>query len=378
MGRIPADTFRNLLEIPGMKRFLSTCFFSHIIFLSFGQDLSPSAMGILPLHVSGCTPVKDQYMSSTCWSFASNSFIESEILRMGKKETDLSEMYTARWVYIQKIRTHLRVKGQNYFTPGGQFHDVQWVLKNYGMVPENVYNGKPAGESRHDHSLLDTVMNRYVSQMVADGKNEPTPADWEYINHLLDDHLGKLPSSFRYDNKMVNPQAFLKEELAINPDDYLEITSYTHHPWYVPFVLENKYNWNSARYMNVPLSDFIRITEEALDKGYTVLWNGDVKEPGFHFWDALALLPVSPEDLVAERQRTFADSSSYLDHMMHIVGKTTDSKKQRWYYVKNSWGKANSEGGYLYMSSDYFAIKTAAIVVHKNAIPADIRKKMRL
>jgi bleomycin hydrolase len=350
----------------------------HFTLLSFAQDLSPATLGIAPVDIRGCTAVKDQYMSSTCWSFASNSFIESELLRLGKKEVDLSEMYTARWVYIQKIQTHLQLKGQNYFTPGGQFHDVQWVLKNYGMMPESVYNGKPGGESNHDHSALDTAMNRFVSQMVADGKSEPAKADWEYINNLLDSHLGKLPAKFNYENKTVTPQRFLKEELAINPDDYLEITSYSHHPWYVPFVLENKYNWNSGRYMNVPLADFIRITEAALDNGYTVLWNGDVKETGFHFWDALALLPVKPYDLAAERQRTFADSSSYLDHMMHIVGKTTDDKKQRWYYVKNSWGKNNSEGGYLYMSKDYFAIKTAAIVVHKNAIPEDIRKKLGL
>ncbi len=361
-----------------MTRLLFLFHFALASFLSLAQT-TPGNFYIKSASVISCTPVKDQYMSSTCWSFASNSFIESELLRMGEKEVDLSEMYTARLIYPQKIIAHLQQKGQNYFTPGGQFHDVQWVIKHYGMVPEEVYNGKPRGEFNHDHSILDTLMKRYVDKMVADGKTKPDEADWRYINNLLDRYLGKLPAVFTYEEKPYTPQGFLKNELGLNPDDYLEITSYSHHPWYTSFVLENKYNWSSGLYMNVPLNDFIRITDEALDNGYSVLWDGDADDMGFVFREGLAFLPDTIKNLGAERQRTFADSSSYLDHMMHIVGKTTDNKGHKWYYIKNSWGSySNSQGGYLYMDENYFAIKTAAIVVNKQIIPADIRNKMKL
>lgn len=334
---------------------------------------------INPVVPLSCTPVKDQSISSTCWSFASNSFIESELLRMGNREFDLSEMFTARMSYLQKIKTHLKTGGQNYFTPGGQFQDVQWVLKKYGIVPEDVYNGKPRKEYAHNHQILDTLMSFKIKSMLADGKKEPDSLDWKYINNCLDKYLGKLPSAFQFDEKQVTPLNFMKKVLKFNPDDYIEITSYSHHPWYKPFVLENKYNWMSAEYMNVPLADFLRITNEALKNGYSVLWDGDVSETGFNFYDNIASLPDTIKILADERQRTFADSSSYLDHMMHIVGKTTDNKGRKWYYVKNSWGtNGNKERGFLYMNENYFAIKTAAIVVHKAAIPADIKKKIGL
>lgn len=322
-----------------------------------------------------CTPVKDQNLSSTCWSFASNSFIESELIRMGKGVYDLSEMYTARMAYLEKIKTHLKCKGKNYFTPGGQFHDVQLVIKNYGMTPETAYNGKTNKETPHNHAELDTLVAEYIRQLVAKGKPEPDAKDWTYINKLLDTHLGKIPPSFIYEGKNYTPKTFLTERTGFNPDDYVEITSYTHHPYYSGFVLENKYNWTSSEYINVPFSDFLRITNEALQNGYSVLWNGDVNEPDFHFWTSYAWLPFSA-DIVKERQKTFEDSSSSLDHVMHITGLTTDNTGRRWYYIKNSWGTFNTTGGYLLMDENYFAVKTAAIVVHKKAIPEDIRSKL--
>lgn len=325
-----------------------------------------------------CTPVKDQYLSATCWSFAGNSFIESELLRMGKGEIDLSEMFTARYSYLNKINQHLALNGQNTFTPGGQFHDIQWVLKHYGAVPENVYNGKPGGEYNHNHGMLDTAMKKYVKKMISEGKTKPSQSDMEYINGLLNVYLGKTPDSFLWNSKMVTPSIFLKD-LGFDPDNYIEITSYTHHPWYKPFILENEYNWMNAEYMNVPLSDFTKITNNALEKGYTVLWSGDATDAGFRFYNAIAMLPDTIKNLESVRQRTFEDSSSYLDHVMHIVGKTTDSNGQTWYYIKNSWGSdGNKAGGFLLMNELYFAIKTTAIVVNKQAILEEIRNKIGL
>lgn len=297
---------------------------------------------------------------------------------MGKKETDLSEMFTARFSYLHKITRHLALKGQNTFTPGGQFHDIKWVLKNFGAAPESVYTGKPKGEYNHNHAALDTLMKRYVQKMVIEKKSGPSEKDLEYINDLLNLHLGRVPDSFLWNNKMVTPSGFLKE-LGFEPDDYMSITSYSHHPMYKTFVLENEYNWMQEEYMNVPLDDFIRITNSALEKGYSVLWNGDVNEPGFRYNDGIASLPDTIKNLAEYRQKTFEDSSSYLDHMMHVVGRTTDNNGYIWYYIKNSWGNnSNNAGGFIFMDQNYFSIKTAAIVVHKNAIPEDIREKISL
>lgn len=361
-----------------MGRLILICFF--ICFsLECWTQTNIEKLQINPAVPLSCTNVKDQSMSSTCWSFASNSFIESELLRMGNREFDLSEMFTARLAYLQKIKTHLQTGGQNFFTPGGQFHDVQWVLKNFGIVPEEVYNGKPRGEYSHNHQILDTLMSFKLKSMLAKGKKEPDSLDWNYINNCLDKYLGKLPVTFKFEEHSFTPVDFMKKVLKINPDDYIEITSYSHHPWYKPFVLENKYNWMAAEYMNVPLADFLRITNEALKNGYSVLWNGDVSDSGFNFNNDLASLPGVIKNLADERQKAFSDSSSYLDHVMHIVGRTTDSKGGYWYYIKNSWGTFNNkERGFLYMDENYFAMKTAAIIVHKEAIPAAIKVKMGL
>jgi len=360
--------------MPKMLAVVLLILFSHV---TPAQLIVADSFELKKFDLIPCTPVKDQNMSSTCWSFASNSFIESELLRMGKGEYDLSEMYTARMAYLQKIKTHLKTKGQNYFTPGGQFHDVQFVLKSYGMVPETVYNGKTNGETYHNHSQLDALMAKYINQLVAKGIKEPDANDWKYINGLFDKYLGKVPLSFIYKGKKYTPQSFLKNELEFDPDDYIELTSYTHHPYYSGFVLENKYNWSSSKYMNVPFADFIRITDEALKNGYSVIWNGDVDESTFHFSGSYAYLNP-PYDIVKERQRTFEDSTSSLDHAMHITGLTTDNAGRRWYYIKNSWGTGNTSGGYILMDENYFSIKTAAIVVNKKGIPADIRLKMGL
>lgn len=295
---------------------------------------------------------------------------------MGKQELDLSEMFTVRYSYLNKINRHLFVKGKNTFTPGGQFHDILWVLKQHGAIPENIYNGKPRGEISHNHGVLDTLMNKYMQQMLAGGKTKTVQADLSYINNLLTTYLGKIPDSFLFNHKMVTPSLFLKE-LGFDPDEYIEISSYTHHPWYQAFVLENEYNWMQAEYWNVPLTDFISITNYALENGFTVLWNGDATHAGFRFSDAIASLPDTITHPEIERQKEFEDSSSYLDHVMHIVGKTTDSNGHRWYYIKNSWGiESNKAGGFLFMDENYFAIKTAAIVVNRKALPGAIRVKM--
>jgi bleomycin hydrolase len=316
-------------------------------------------------------------MSSTCWSFSGNSFLESELMKMGRGNFDLSEMFVARYSMLRKIRRHLQVKGQNFFTPGGQFHDVVWVMKNYGMMPEEVYSGKGRGEKNHNHDEMDTLLNFFVKHCVKEGITELNRRQQFFIDSVLDHYYGEVPAQFFYKGKTYNPVSYLKEYLGINPDDYVEITSYTHHPFYTKFVLEDKYNWTGDEYYNVPLADFSAITDNALSNGYTVGWDGDADDPYFDYGEGIAYMPGKIDNFQSARQKAFEDQSTLLNHMMHIVGVVKDKKGQKWYYIKNSWGgHSNPLGGFLFMREDYLQMRTLAIIVNKEAIPAAIKKKL--
>ncbi|HMK27863.1 MAG TPA: C1 family peptidase [Chitinophagaceae bacterium] len=361
-----------------MNKPILTFFLSCIFFYNaFAQKLNRIDLGLIPPRQTNCTNVKDQFISSTCWSFSSNSFLESELMKMGRGNFDLSEMFIARYSMLRKIRRHLQLKGQNFFTPGGQFHDVMWVIKNYGIVPESTYPGKGRGENSHNHSEMDTVLSRYVKDMVSKGVVNMNAEQEHFIDSVLDHYLGPVPKEFSYKARTYTPKTFLEQVLKFNPDDYIEITSYTHHPFYGSFVLEDKYNWTGDAYYNVTITDFSRITDSALKNGYTVGWDGDAQDAYFDFTEGLAYMPDAINDFQAARQKAFEDQTTLLDHMMHIVGVVKDIKGQKWYYIKNSWGDySNSLGGFLFMRDDYFKIRTVAIIVNKKAIPADINKKL--
>ncbi len=336
-------------------------------------------LGLTPPSVNHCTSVKDQYMSGTCWSFSSLSLLESELMKAGKDKVDLSEMFVARYSMVRKIQRHLKLKGSNFFTPGGQFHDVIWVMKNFGMMPEEAYNGKPRGAFNHDHGELDTVLIRFVKDCVNKGITELNQRQQYFVDSVLDVHLGKIPAEFTFKGRVYTPFSFRDQYMDINPDDYLEITSYTHHPFYTKFILEDKYNWTADQYWNVPLEDFSRITDEALNSGYTVGWDGDANDPDFDFTNSLAYFNSPNNSTQQQRQVAFTSEATLLDHMMHVVGRTTDKYGHKWYYIKNSWGNySNALGGFMFMREDYFRIRTVAIIVNKQAIPFDIRKKMGL
>lgn len=335
--------------------------------------------GIKLVNSITCSPVQDQYMSSTCWSFAGNSFLESELLLKNRQQINLSEMFVARYSYINKVYQYLAQNGKTFFTPGGQFHDIVKVIKEYGIVPETVYNGKPHGESNHNHAKLDTFMLHFADKLLRQKKNRPSAGDLVYMDKILDQWLGKVPETFVYKGRSYTPLSFTKDVLQFNADDYIELTSYTHHPFYKYFVLEDKYNWTKDNYYNVQLDDLMQISDSALANGYTVCWDGDVTETGFMYETGIAELRYAMNDAVKERQKTYENKSSTIDHMMQVTGTAADSRGQKWYYLKNSWGDySNALGGYLYMQEDYFKIKTIAIIVNKKAIPATLRKKMNL
>jgi len=343
----------------------------------FAQNVLPDTSEIKVTHSILCTPVKDQYLSSTCWSFAGNSFIESEILKKKGIKIDLSEMFIARYSYINKVYQYLSQNGKTFFTPGGQFHDEIKVIKQYGMVPEAAYGGKVNGELNHNHTKLDTIMKYYVAELLAKHAITLSSSDLKFINATLDTYLGKVPPTFMYNGKMYTPKTFANA-IGFVPDDYVEITSYTHHPFYQKFILEDKYNWTKDYYYNVPLDDFMEITNTAINNNYSVCWDGDATDNGFRFDNGVAWLTYPVTNFQTERQRTYEDKSTELDHMMHVTGIAKDKNNVIWYQVKNSWGTTNNLGGYLFMRDDYFKIRTVAIIVNKNAIPAAIRKKMNI
>ncbi|HSU29436.1 MAG TPA: C1 family peptidase [Chitinophagaceae bacterium] len=358
---------------------LTSLLFFFISSCNQAQTLSVEELQLKPPSNIHCTTVKDQHMSSTCWSFASNSLLESDLLKKGLKDVDLSEMFVARYSYLRKIKRHLQLKGGNFFTPGGQFHDVIWVARNYGMVPESAYPGLTDGNSSHNHAKLDTVIKHFVDDLLAKGMNDLDEEGRHFADSVFDHYLGPVPDHFIYQGKEYTAQTYLREVLSFNPDDYIEITSYTHHPFYKKFVLEDKYNWTNDEYYNVPLEDFSAIADLALKNGFSVGWDGDANDPGFAFYDGLAYLDGDGKTTAVQRQQAFEDHSTALDHMMHIVGVAKDKNGHKWYYVKNSWGQYSNElDGFLYMREDYFRIRTVAIIVNKNALSTATRQKLGL
>jgi bleomycin hydrolase len=339
-----------------------------------------------------CTDIKDQAYSGTCWSFATCSFIESELIRKNKKDkVNISEMFVARWAYLAKVERYLASGGATFFTAGGQPHDVMNVIRQKGLMPAEQYRGN-ALYPTHYHPPLDTLMMGFAKSLLKSGKNTLSEADKAFAQTILDIFLGKLPSEFTYQGKTYTPQDYSKNFLEIDANDYVEITSVQNKPFYQQIVLEDKYNWSGDKYFNVPLEDFVLITNEALRKGFTVVWNGDSVEPTFQAERGLAYLPPETKVSQESRQIEIDNKNTQIEHVMHIVGiarekSNTITKKDKkskkdlgkiWYYVKNSWGEISPFRGFLYMSEDYFKMKTIAIMLHKEAIPAEIRKKLKM
>ena len=342
------------------------------------------------------TPIKSQDKTGTCWSFSTASFIESEMLRMGKSEVDLSEMFVVRNIYLEKALNYVHRQGKANFSQGSLGHDLLRVIGKYGIVPEEVYSGKLNNESIHNHSEMEAVL-KAVLDVVITNKNGQLSDKWLHaVNGVLDAYLGKVPENFTYKGKTYTAKTFANEIVGINPADYVEITSYTHYPFYKQFVLDIPDNFSNGLYHNVPMEEMEAITEHALQSGYTVTWDCDVSEKGFSAQNGVAILPEqdwsimskeqqsqvfespSPEKKVSQalRQQTFEDYSTTDDHLMHITGMAKDQKGNLYYIVKNSWGRIGKFDGYLYTSKRDFQLKTVSILVHKNAIPKDIAKKM--
>ena len=358
------------------------------------------------------TPVKNQNRSSTCWSFSTIGFLESELLRMGKGEFDLSEMFVVHHTMLDRAEYSVRMYGTAEFAPGGSAYDVIYCLKNYGMVPQEVMPGIQYASTPADtlpvHAELDAVAGGVVKAVTNSGLKKLTPVWKKALSAVYDTYLGKCPDTFIYNGKEYTPKSFAKE-LGLNADDYVSITSYTHHPYYTTFALEVPDNWRMDQMYNVPMEEMMAIIDNALAKGYTLAWGADVSEICFTRKglgvvpeeekavdltgsDAARWLGLSatdkreeltkkplPEKVITQEMRQAAYDSweNTDDHGMQIFGTANDQNGKRYYMIKNSWGTQKSEyKGIWYVSEAYMQYKTNTILVHKNAIPKDIRKKM--
>ena len=336
----------------------------------------------------GVTSVKNQYRSSTCWSFSTLSFLESELMRMGKGEYNLSEMYIVRNTYLAKAKRYVRMHGSLNFAGGGAFHDVTTVLRNNGLVPESAYPGLGYGTDKHVHGELDAVTKAVCDAVIENPNGDLSDRWFDAFTGVLDAYLGEAPSSFEYNGQTYTPESFAAS-LELNPDDYVEFSSYTHHPFYSTFMLEVPDNWDNKHVVNVPLDDMMAIIDHALENGYTVAWAADVSEEGFNHRNGVAVVPadgnfsaameapvqqlVITQDL---RQKAFDNFETTDDHGMHITGMAHDQNGHKYYIVKNSWGDSNSCGGYLFASEAYVRYKTMDIMVHKASVPKKVTKKL--
>ncbi|MHB1276831.1 MAG: C1 family peptidase [Bacteroidia bacterium] len=344
------------------------------------------------------TAVDNQYKSSTCWSFSSLSFFESEILRQTKKSVNLSEMFVVNQIYQAKADKYVRMQGNGTFAAGGAFHDALYVMKNIGMMPQSAYPGKWVDSENHIHWEMDKVLKSIVDAVISNPNGVVSPVWKLAFNGAVDAYLGEIPENFVVDGKTYTPKSY-QESLGINPNDYVVVTSFSHHPFYSQFVLEVPDNWAAQSCYNVPLNEFRDILTNSIDKGYTIAWGADVSEKGFNWKNGVAIVPEKgysaygkeeydslsnhalPQMVITQenRQLAFDNYETQDDHGMHITGMVRDQKGTIYYKVKNSWGlKGNDCDGYLYASEAYVLYKTTNIMVHKDAIPAGIAQKLGL
>lgn len=336
-----------------------------------------------PVKILKTTSVKSQARTSTCWCFGTISMLESELLRMGKGEFDLSEMFIVRNTYLHKAIDYLRLHGNNNFAEGGAQHDVLNMWEKYGVVPDEVYTGLKDGATAHNHGEMFKSLNGFVN-LVKDSRMKFP--HWKHsFTQTTDAYLGKYPRKFKYNGNEYTPKSFA-EELDINPDDYIEISSYTHHPFYEKFALEVPDNWAHNTMYNVPLDEFMEIMEYSIMNGYTISWAADMS--GLNMAKGVGVVPVdekakfgpgAEKEITQKMRQTNYDNWSLTDdHCMHICGIAKDQTGKKYYMEKNSWGITGEYEGYSYMSESFMRLRTMSIMVHKDAVPRDIGRKIGL
>lgn len=346
------------------------------------------------------TPVKNQQSTGTCWAFSCASFFESEAYRNGKGEVNLSEMWVVRHTYRLKCENYVRRQGTAQFGEGGLGHDLVNAVKAYGIVPEDLYPGRKSPNDIYDHSDMANKLKKICDEAVADGKKGELSPDWlNKVDQVLDEKFGALPpAKFTVNNLPFTPQRY-RDYLGIIPDNYVSITSFTHHPFWSTFILEVPDNFSNGEFYNIPLDQMMATIDYALRQGFTIEWDADVSNTGFSPKNGIAIVPAidwknktdiqreatfkyweKEKDITqAYRQEQFDRQATMDDHLMHITGLTAQGEQgDLFYIVKNSWGDNGAAKGYLNVSAAYMKLNTISILVHKNAIPADIKERLGL
>jgi len=337
------------------------------------------------------TPVKNQAMTGTCWCFSTTSLIESDEIRKDKREVDLSEMFTVRNIYIEKAKNYILRSGKAQFGEGGLGHDMIRAVATYGAVPESEYNGLLNGQKSYNHQKLFGQLQQYLDSIL---KKQPIANDWlnDYTK-ILDDNLGVPPAEFTYNDKKYTPVSFARDILHFNANDYVSLTSFTHVPYYQPFILQVPDNFANGSFYNLPLNEMIQVVKDAVNKGYTVAWDADVSNKGFMQGSGLALnldntstyakdqvnpdMKELPYDAKV-RQQLYENLTTQDDHLMHVTGVEKSKDGRLFFVVKNSWGKIGPFEGYINVSEAYMAINTISIIVPKAALSKELLSKLNI
>lgn len=342
------------------------------------------------------TSVKNQGSSGTCWSYSGNSFLESEMIRNGREPVEISQLFTARNVYVEKGKNYVRLHGGLSLGEGGQLHDVINMYQKYGAVPREAYTGLNYGTEGNKLAEMSAITDAILAAVVKNPNGKLTPNWLNAYTGAIDTYLGKVPETFSYKGKSYTPQSFAKEVVGLNANDYVEISSFKDHPYYSKFTLLIPDNWSFDQVYNVAMTDITDIIDHALKNGYTVGWATDVSEKGFSWKNGVAYVPEKPFERMSEvekgnmfngpkqemtitedlRQQAFDDYGTTDDHGMHIVGLAKDQNDKEYYIVKNSWGTSNDYEGYLYVTKAFVQFKTTAFMLHKGGIPKEIKRKL--
>ena len=356
------------------------------------------------------TSIKNQANSGTCWAYSAQSFLEDELIRIGKGEYDLSEMFVVSHSYRDKGRKYVRLHGKLNFAQGGSFYDVLYVLKSYGAVPRSVLPGLNYGTTKNQHGEMEAGLKGFLDAIITNPNGKLSTAWYPAFESIIDQYLGKLPEEFTFKGKKYTPKSYA-QTLGLNADDYVSLTSFTHHPFYSKFALEIEDNWRWTESYNLPIDELMRTMEHAIDKGYTIAWGSDVSEQGFTR-DGIAVLADVEEietkgsdqarwvglnrgerqtllqklirsanvpeiDPTQEyRQKGYDNYELTDDHGMVIYGIAKNQIGRKFFLVQNSWGETGKYKGVWYASYNFVKGKTMNIIINRKALPDDIAKKL--